>query len=136
MGHRLRRSPDRARQQVARAADRRGPGPDCAAGLHRPLHSETAARALCSARTRGGSMSARLDQLGLVFIAILIVAAILVPVLSLGVSANSPFYLPPYLVQLLGKYLSSAFLAAALVLVWGFCAFLSLAQGAFFAPGG
>ena len=48
-------------------------------------------------------MSARLDQLGLVFVTILIVAAILVPVLSLGVSANSPFYLPPYLVQLLGK---------------------------------
>ena len=36
-------------------------------------------------------MSPRLDQLGLVFIAILIVAAILVPVLSRGVSANSPF---------------------------------------------
>ena len=37
-----------------------------------------------SARAGGGSMSARLDQLGLVFIAILIVAAILVPLLSLG----------------------------------------------------
>ena len=46
-------------------------------------------------------MSARLDQLGVVFIAILVVAAIVVPVLSLGISTNSPFYLPPYLVQLL-----------------------------------
>src|SRR5580704_12918809 len=136
MGHRLRRSPDRARQQAARAADRRGPGPDRAARLHHPLHSETAARALCSARARGGSMSARLDQLGLVFIAILIVAAILVPALSLGVSANSPFYLPPYLVQLLGKYLCYAILAVALDLVWGYCGILSLGHGAFFALGG
>ena len=81
-------------------------------------------------------MSARLDQLGLVFIAILIVAAILVPVLSLGVSANSPFYLPPYLVQLLGKYLCYAILAVALDLVWGYCGILSLGHGAFFALGG
>ena len=81
-------------------------------------------------------MSARLDQLGLVFIAILIVAAILVPVLSLGLSANSPFYLPPYLVQLLGKYLCYAILAVALDLVWGYCGILSLGHGAFFALGG
>ena len=70
------------------------------------------------------------------FIAILIVAAILVPVLSLGVSANSPFYLPPYLVQLLGKYLCYAILAVALDLVWGYCGILSLGHGAFFALGG
>ena len=81
-------------------------------------------------------MSARLDQLGIVFIAILIIAAILVPVLSLGVSANSPFYLPPYLVQLLGKYLCYAILAVALDLVWGYCGILSLGHGAFFALGG
>jgi urea transport system permease protein len=81
-------------------------------------------------------MSARLDQLGLVFIAILIAAAILVPVLSLGVTANSPFYLPPYLVQLLGKYLCYAILAVALDLVWGYCGILSLGHGAFFALGG
>jgi urea transport system permease protein len=81
-------------------------------------------------------VSARLDQLGLVFIAVLIVAAILVPVLSLGVSANSPFYLPPYLVQLLGKYLCYAILAVALDLVWGYCGILSLGHGAFFALGG
>jgi urea transport system permease protein len=81
-------------------------------------------------------VSARLDQLGLAFIAILIVAAILVPVLSLGVSASSPFYLPPYLVQLLGKYLCYAILALALDLVWGYCGILSLGHGAFFALGG
>src|SRR5580658_6964597 len=136
MGHRVRRPPDRTRQQAARAAHRRGPGPDRALDLHHPLHSETASRALRSARPRGGSMSARLDQLGLVFIAVLIVAAILVPVLSLGVSANSPFYLPPYLVQLLGKYLCYAILAVALDLVWGYCGILSLGHGAFFALGG
>src|SRR5580693_8892267 len=136
MGHGLRRPPDRARQQAARAADRRSSRPDRPSGLHHPLHSETAARALCSAWARGGSMSARLDQLGLIFIAILIIAAILVPVLSLGVSANSPFYLPPYLVQLLGKYLCYAILAVALDLVWGYCGILSLGHGAFFALGG
>src|ERR1700683_787345 len=136
MGHRVRRPPDRTRQQAARAADRRRSGPDRPPGLHHPVHSETAARALCSARTGGGSVSARLDQLGLVFIAVLIVAAILVPVLSLGVSANSPFYLPPYLVQLLGKYLCYAILAVALDLVWGYCGILSLGHGAFFALGG
>ncbi len=81
-------------------------------------------------------MSARLDQLGIVFVAILVIAAILVPVLSLGVSPNSPFYLPPYLVQLLGKYLCYAILAVALDLVWGYCGILSLGHGAFFALGG
>jgi urea transport system permease protein len=81
-------------------------------------------------------MSARLDQLGIVFIAILIVAAIAVPLLSLAVSPNSPVYLPPYLVQLLGKYLCYAILAVALDLVWGYCGILSLGHGAFFALGG
>ena len=81
-------------------------------------------------------MSARLDQLGLGFVAILIVAAILVPLLSLVVSPDSAFYLPPYLVQLLGKYLCYAILAVALDLVWGYCGILSLGHGAFFALGG
>ena len=81
-------------------------------------------------------MSARLDQLGLAFVAILIAAAIAVPLLSLAISPNSPFYLPPYLVQLLGKYLCYAILAVALDLVWGYCGILSLGHGAFFALGG
>ena len=81
-------------------------------------------------------MSARLDHLGLGFVAILIVAAILVPLLSLVVSPDSAFYLPPYLVQLLGKYLCYAILAVALDLVWGYCGILSLGHGAFFALGG
>ena len=82
---------DRARQQAARAADRRGPGPDRAPDLHHPVHPETAERALRASRPGGGSMSARLDQLGLVFVAILVVAAILVPLLSLAVSAEFGF---------------------------------------------
>jgi len=81
-------------------------------------------------------VSARLDQLGIVFVAILIAAAIAVPLLSLAVSPGSPFYLPPYLVQLLGKYLCYAILAVALDLVWGYCGILSLGHGAFFALGG
>jgi urea transport system permease protein len=81
-------------------------------------------------------MSARLDQLGLAFVAILVVAAIVVPVLSLAAPPDSALYLPPYLVQLLGKYLCYAILAVALDLVWGYCGILSLGHGAFFALGG
>ena len=81
-------------------------------------------------------MNARLNQLGLAFVAILAVAAIVVPLLSLAISPESAFYLPPYLVQLLGKYLCYAILAVALDLVWGYCGILSLGHGAFFALGG
>src|SRR6185312_5767994 len=84
----------------------------------------------------GRSMSARLDRLGLAFVATLIAAAIAVPLLSLAIPPDSPFYLPPYLVQLFGKYLCYAILAVALDLVWGYCGILSLGHGAFFALGG
>jgi urea transport system permease protein len=66
-------------------------------------------------------MSARLDQLGVIFVAALIVAAVAVPLLSLATSTDSAFYLRPYLVQLFGKYLCYAILAVALDLVWGYC---------------
>ena len=81
-------------------------------------------------------MSARLDQLGLVFVVALIAAAVVVPLMSLVAPTNSAFYLPPYIVQLLGKYLCYAILAVALDLVWGYCGILSLGHGAFFALGG
>ena len=97
-------------------------------GLHHPLHPKTTEGALCSARPGGRSMSARLDQLGVVFVAILIVAAIPVPLLSLASRQSLAFYLPPYLVQLLGKYLCYAILAVALDLVWGYCGFCRLAM--------
>jgi urea transport system permease protein len=77
-----------------------------------------------------------LDRRGLIFIAMLILAAILVPVLALKTSADSPLHVPPYVVALLGKYLCYALLALALDLVWGFCGILSLGHGAFFALGG
>ena len=81
-------------------------------------------------------MSAELDRLGLAFVAILVAAAILVPALSLATPANSALHIPPYVVQLFGKYLCYAILAVALDLVWGYCGILSLGHGAFFALGG
>ncbi len=81
-------------------------------------------------------MSPQLDRLGLLFVGLLVLAAILVPVLSLATPASSAFNVPPYVVQLLGKYLCYAILAVALDLVWGYCGILSLGHGAFFALGG
>ena len=81
-------------------------------------------------------MSARLDQLGLAFVAVLVAGAIVAPLMSLATPTNSAFYIPPYVVQLLGKYLCYAILAVALDLVWGYCGILSLGHGAFFALGG
>ncbi len=80
-------------------------------------------------------MIGRLDRLGLVFIAILALAAIAIPFMALA-PPSSPFHMPSYLVQLFGKYLCYAILALALDLVWGYCGILSLGHGAFFALGG
>ena len=73
---------------------------------------------------------------GLVFLAVLVAAAVLVPVLSLAVPPASPFHLSAYAVTLVGKYLCYALLALSLDLVWGYCGILSLGHGAFFALGG
>ena len=81
-------------------------------------------------------MSARLDQLGIVFVAIPHRGGHPRAVAVACGAAHSPLYLPPYLVQLLGKYLCYAILAVALDLVWGYCGILSLGHGAFFALGG
>ena len=81
-------------------------------------------------------MSPQLDRIGILFVILLAAAAVAVPVLSLATPANSPFNIPPYLVQLFGKYLCYAILAVALDLVWGYCGILSLGHGAFFALGG
>ena len=51
-------------------------------------------------------------------------------------AGHPPVNIPPYLVQLFGKYLCYAILAVALDLVWGYCGILSLGHGAFFALGG
>ena len=77
-----------------------------------------------------------LDTRGVIFIAVLALAALLVPILTLVIPHDSAFSIPPYLVALFGKYLCFALLAVALDLVWGYCGILSLGHGAFFALGG
>ena len=77
-----------------------------------------------------------LDTKGLVFLAILAAAAVLVPILFLATPAGSSLHMPAYLVALIGKYLCFALLALALDMVWGYCGILSLGHGAFFALGG
>ncbi|MEP9388030.1 urea ABC transporter permease subunit UrtC [Mesorhizobium sp. KR9-304] len=84
-------------------------------------------------------MAARLfgsDKRIAITIAILVAAAIVVPVLNLAVPDGSAFHVPPYMVALVGKYLCYALLALSLDLVWGYCGILSLGHGAFFALGG
>ena len=77
-----------------------------------------------------------LDTKGLVFLAILAAASVLVPILFLATPAGSSLHMPAYLVALIGKYLCFALLALALDLVWGYCGILSLGHGAFFSLGG
>jgi len=69
-------------------------------------------------------------------LALLLAAAIAVPILNLAVPASSPAHLSAYTVTLLGKYLTYALLALAVDLVWGYLGILSLGHGAFFALGG
>ncbi|WP_237479457.1 urea ABC transporter permease subunit UrtC [Lichenibacterium dinghuense] len=79
---------------------------------------------------------ATLGPRGLVFLAVLLAAAVLVPASSLLTPASSPLHLSTYAVTLVGKYLCYALLAVSLDLVWGYCGILCLGQGAFFALGG
>ncbi|MFN3613131.1 MAG: urea ABC transporter permease subunit UrtC [Rubrimonas sp.] len=77
-----------------------------------------------------------IDAKGWVFIAILIAAAVIVPVMHLATQPGSSAHLPAYAVSLLGKYLTYALLALSVDLIWGYCGVLSLGHGAFFALGG
>jgi urea transport system permease protein len=77
-----------------------------------------------------------LGRAGVIFLAILVAAAILVPALNLYAPRDSALHVPDYIVTLVGKYLCYALLALAVDLVWGFCGILSLGHGAFFALGG
>ncbi|WP_067336386.1 urea ABC transporter permease subunit UrtC [Stappia indica] len=79
----------------------------------------------------GGLTGTRLAML-----ALLLAAAVLVPVLNLALPADHPLHVPTYAVTLMGKYLTYALLALALDLVWGYCGILSLGHAAFFALGG
>ena len=73
---------------------------------------------------------------GRIFLAIVIAAAVAVPLLNLAVPEGSALHVPNYVVSLLGKYLCYALLAISVDLIWGFCGILSLGHGAFFALGG
>ncbi|MEM6972796.1 MAG: urea ABC transporter permease subunit UrtC [Pseudomonadota bacterium] len=77
-----------------------------------------------------------LDSRGWLFLAILLTAAILVPICNLMVQPGGAAHVPSFAVALMGKYLTYALLALAVDLVWGFCGILSLGHGAFFALGG
>ncbi|KAA1182491.1 urea ABC transporter permease subunit UrtC [Rhizobium tropici] len=77
-----------------------------------------------------------LDRRISIAIAILLAAAVLVPLSNLLLPETSALHVPTYLMSLFGKYLTYALLALALDLVWGYCGILSLGHGAFFALGG
>jgi urea transport system permease protein len=77
-----------------------------------------------------------IDRTGIIFLAVLVCAAVFIPIMLLAVPASSRLHVPPYIVALLGKYLCYALLAVALDLIWGYCGILSLGHGAFFALGG
>src|SRR5690348_3733295 len=76
------------------------------------------------------------DNATRVFLGLLLAAAILVPLLNMGVSEGSALHLSSYTMTLIGKYLTYALLAVAVDLVWGYCGILSLGHAAFFALGG
>ena len=71
-----------------------------------------------------------------VFLALLIAVAIIVPILHLAFPAGSALHLSSYTMTLIGKYMTYALLAIAVDLVWGYCGILSLGHAAFFALGG
>ena len=77
-----------------------------------------------------------LNRTGIVFLAIVLGVAVLVPLLNLATAPGSTLHVADYLVPLLGKYLCYALVAVALDLVWGYAGILSLGHGAFFALGG
>ena len=76
------------------------------------------------------------DRGGQIFLALLVFAAIIIPVLNLGTSVENPLHVSTYTVTLVGKYLAYALLALSVDLVWGYLGILSLGHGAFFALGG
>ena len=77
-----------------------------------------------------------LDKGASIFLAVCLIAAVLIPILHLLVPPSSAFHVPIYLVALWGKYVCYALLALSIDLIWGYCGILSLGHGAFFALGG
>ncbi|MCG7940690.1 MAG: urea ABC transporter permease subunit UrtC [Candidatus Thiodiazotropha lotti] len=76
------------------------------------------------------------DRGGQIFLAMLLLIAVVVPLLNQFTTADNPLHISTYTVALLGKYLAFALLAVAVDLVWGYLGILSLGHGAFFALGG
>jgi urea transport system permease protein len=76
------------------------------------------------------------DRGTLVFLAIVVLVAVVVPVLHLVPGEGSALHLSAYTMTLVGKYMTYALLAVAVDLVWGYCGILSLGHAAFFALGG
>ena len=77
-----------------------------------------------------------LGRLGVAFLAALVAAAVMVPILNLSLPPSSAWHVSTTTVVLFGKYLCYALLALSIDLVWGYCGILSLGHGAFFALGG
>ncbi|MCE7027621.1 urea ABC transporter permease subunit UrtC [Jiella avicenniae] len=71
-----------------------------------------------------------------ILVAVILAAAVLVPMANLGLPRDHPLHVPSYAVQLWGRFVCYALLALALDLVWGYVGILSLGHGAFFALGG
>jgi urea transport system permease protein len=69
-------------------------------------------------------------------LAAILVIAVLMPVLTLVVPADSAFHFSDYYVSLTGKILCYAICALAMDLIWGYTGILSLGHGLFFALGG
>ncbi len=78
----------------------------------------------------------RLDSASTVFLTVIALTTVIVLIGNLLIPESSVFYIPTYLVSLIGKYLCFALLAMSVDLIWGFCGILSLGHGAFFALGG
>ncbi len=75
-----------------------------------------------------------LDWKAILVLAILVTAAIIVPLFAN--SPDSPLHLSETMTLLVGKYLCYALLALSVGLIWGYGGILSLGHGAFFALGG
>ena len=70
-----------------------------------------------------------------VFIGISVIGLVIVPALN-SLPQESFFYVPDYVIPLLGKYLCYAIVALAMNMIWGYTGILSLGHGVFFALGG
>ena len=70
------------------------------------------------------------------FLAALVAATALVPLLNQAVPVGSALHMPAWLVSLAGRFLCLALLALSLDLIWGYCGIFSLGHGAFFGLGG